>query len=41
MLPDHYVIQHAKNQDYFAFYDMELRQRYFTLNPRSISCYQL
>ncbi|MGI6734813.1 MAG: replication restart helicase PriA [Bacilli bacterium] len=33
MLPDHYVIQHAKNQDYFAFYDMELRQRYFTLNP--------
>ncbi len=33
MMPDHYVIKYAKAQDYFGFYDAEIRQRYFTQNP--------
>ena len=29
----HYVIQHAKQQDYFGFYEVEIRHRYLTSNP--------
>ncbi len=32
-MPEHYVITHAKAQDYLAFYDTEMRQRKFTQNP--------
>lgn len=33
MMPEHYVIQHAKQQDYFGFYEVEIRHRYLTSNP--------
>lgn len=33
MMPSHYVIEHAKAQDYLHFYQTEMRQRKYTQNP--------
>lgn len=41
MMPEHYVIQHAKQQDYFGFYEVEIRHRYLTSNPPFYFYYQL